>query len=139
MASDSSTTSEAIRLLKGMLEKLRTDSQVKAFLQGTFRAWAFEVDTILVRSFGAAANLSRSKWSQVIMGLPYPSSYVTLGYEANSYKEMFKARLPEVEATLEAIIRELETFGAPEGADGTNGTYTTEGLHSTWRRQRGSK
>ena len=47
-----------------------------------------------------------------------------MGWEEQPLQFMFKTRLPEVKATLEAIIGELEMFGAPKLEDAQLTTVT---------------
>jgi len=111
-----------LKLLKDKLSELDSDAQVKEFSGGTFRAWAFSVDSILARAFGPAAMRLRDTWARVTAGLPWPHEVVILGAQEIHFKLMFQKRLPEVRATLQTIIDELETFGAPRAEEEGIGT-----------------
>lgn len=106
---------DIVRQLRAKLDEFDRDRKIKKFYEGTFRAWASAIDSIIIRGTGSGRLMSL--WRQTIKGLPYPNSLVFLGSQEVPLEFMFRSRLPEVRATLEVIIAELEKFGIPAGND----------------------
>ncbi|MGH9429566.1 MAG: hypothetical protein ACRD2L_25045, partial [Terriglobia bacterium] len=106
---------KVIAELRERLDEFDKDPAIRQFYESTFRAWAFEVDSILIRGTGSARLTSR--WRQTTKGLPYPNSLVTMGWQESVLEFMFESRLPEVRATLAAVISEIERFGLPAAND----------------------
>jgi predicted nucleotide-binding protein len=101
--------------LKAKLKEFDDDETIKKFYEGTFRAWSFEIDSLIIRGTGSARLVS--KWRQATKGLPYPDSMMIIGFQEGPLEFMFESRLPEVRATLVGIIAEIEKFGIPAAND----------------------
>jgi len=105
---------QLIELLKKKLEDLRKNASIRDFDGGTFRAWAQDVETILIRGLGDRSTRLLAHFYRAIRGLPMPDNLIDPGYQEPIYRERFENKLPEVEAVLESIIWELEMFGLPD-------------------------
>ena len=106
---------QLVAAFKAKLDQFDNDATVQKFYEGTFRAWAFDVDSLIVRGTGSARL--GSMWRLIIQGLPYPNSIVVLGAQEGPLEFMFESRLVEVRATLVGIIEEIERFGIPAPSD----------------------
>ncbi|MDO8616258.1 MAG: nucleotide-binding protein [Dehalococcoidia bacterium] len=114
MSDEAADAATVIQLLREKLKEFDENPDVKQFSGGTFRAFATSVDSILARGLGSGGMRLRTAWHIAASNLPWPNTMITLGAQVTYLEAMFEARLPEVRGTLEAIISELETFGAPD-------------------------
>lgn len=104
---------DVINLLKESLETLRSDPATRQFDGGTFSAWKGNVRAILINGLGDSASLPLYQFDSATRFLPMPESTVIPGFREGEFESIFNQKLPNVEKTLENIIRQLETFGQP--------------------------
>jgi len=105
---------QIVNLLKNKLEDLRSDEKIRDFDRGTFRAWAQDVEAILIRGIGDQSTRLLGTFQRATRGLPMPDSIIDPGWQESMFRGRFESKLLEVEASLESIIRELEIFGLPD-------------------------
>ena len=107
-----------IKLLKESLEELRSDSSVKQFSGGTFSTWKWKVRSILINGLAENAWLIVKQWDTATIALPLPDTTIYPGWQKYIFEQNFERKLPNVEATLQNMIWQLETFGAPYVSSG---------------------
>ena len=105
---------KTIELLKAQLKALGEDPSVKKFYGGTFRAWAQDVDAILLRGLGNRGTRLRVQFYEATRDLPLPRGMIDPGGSDKRFQFLFESKLPEVDAVLKRIIRELEESGLPD-------------------------
>lgn len=104
---------EVINLLKESLEELRNDPSLKQFRGGTFSTWKWKVRSILINGLAENAWLPVKQWDTATIALPMPDTTIDPGWQEDPLKRHFEQKLPDVEAMLQNIIWQLETFGMP--------------------------
>ena len=104
---------EVINLLKESLEELRNEPSLKQFRGGTFSTWKWKVRSILINGLTENAWLPVKQWDTATIALPMPDTTIDPGWQEGSFERHFEQKLPNVEATLQNIIWQLETFGTP--------------------------
>ncbi len=102
-----------IRLLKESLEELHNDRAIKQFKGGTFSTWKWKVRSILINGLAENAWLPVKQWDTATIALPLPDTTIDPGWQEGIFERHFGRKLPNVEATLQNIIWQLETFGTP--------------------------
>ncbi len=104
---------DVIKLLKESLEELHNDPSIKQFSGGTFFTWKWKVRSILINGLANNAWLIVKQWDTATTALPLPDTTIDPGWQEGMFERRFERKLPNVEATLQNIIWQLETFGIP--------------------------
>ena len=105
---------KTIELLRQQLKVLREDPSTRKFYGGTFRAWARNVEAVLIRGLGDPGIRLLVQFDRATASLPLPQNLIDPGGSERRWQFLFESKLPEVEAMVEGIICELETFGLPD-------------------------
>ncbi len=112
---------DVVKLLRESLTQLNSDASATQFEGGTFPTWKWKTRLILINGLREKALLLVNEFDMATSCLPLPDTIIDPGYQEGMFMRRFEQQLPNVRATLENIIWQLETFGGPYVPSGEQG------------------